>query len=123
MLLGTVDATPLEVAQMYTGLANGGRETKVVASEGSWEGLRSAQECGDARAHLSKSVEDTVQDDEEREDSLDGAQSTTDDETEKGPQEEAQSHSLLASNAVHEQTTDNAAGEVEAVDNGLERVS
>ena len=31
MLLGTVDATPLEVAQMYTGLANGGFRTSLRA--------------------------------------------------------------------------------------------
>ena len=72
------------------------------------------------RTHFAESVEDSVQHDEEGEDTLDGLQGTSNDEAKDGPEEEAEGHSLLAANAVHEKTTDQGTGEVEAVDDGAE---
>ena len=87
-----------------------------MASERRGEGLGSAQESGDTGAHLAKGVEDAVQDDEEREDGLDGPDSAAQDEAQETPEEEAEGHGLLAANPVHEEAADDAAWEVEAVD-------
>ena len=49
----------------------------------------------------------------------DGAKSAAEDETEETPENEAEGHGLFAADAVHEETADYAAGEVEAVYYGL----
>ena len=49
----------------------------------------------------------------------DGAESAAEDETEETPEEETECHGLFAADAVHEETADYAAGEVEAVYYGL----
>ncbi len=49
----------------------------------------------------------------------DGAERTAEDETEETPEEEAECHGLFAADAVHEETADYAAGEVETVYYGL----
>lgn len=49
----------------------------------------------------------------------DGAESAAEDETEETPEEEAECHGLFAADAIHEETADYAAGEVEAVYYGL----
>ena len=49
----------------------------------------------------------------------DRAKSAAKDETEETPEDEAECHGLFAADAVHEETTDYTAGEVEAIYNGL----
>ena len=100
-------------------LAHSSCEAEVVASEWGGERLGRAEESRDAGAHLAEGVEDAVQDDEEREDGLDGVQGAADDEAHDGPAEEAEGHGLLAADAVHKKTADDTAGEVETVDYGL----
>ena len=49
----------------------------------------------------------------------DGAESAAEDETEETPEEKTECHGLFAADAVHKETADYAAGEVEAVYYGL----
>ncbi len=55
--------------------------TQKVAPDWSGKALRAAEERRNARAHLSKCVEDSVQYDEQREDSLEGIQCASDNES------------------------------------------
>lgn len=73
-----------------------------------------------ARAHLSQRIEDAIEHDKQRENGLDGTEGATNDEAQDRPQEETQSHRLLAADPVHEEAADEAAGEVEAVDDSAE---
>lgn len=73
-----------------------------------------------SRTHFAKAVEKSVEHNEKREDALDWTKGTSDDETEDRPTEEAHGHGLLATDAVHEDTSDNTTREVEAVDNSPE---
>lgn len=68
------------------------------------------------RSHLSDSVENSIQDDEERKDGEKRVEGTADDESHNGPQNEAKRHGLLASNLVHEKATKKAARQVETVE-------
>lgn len=68
-------------------------------------------------AHLSKSVEDSVQDDKEREYTRDGVESASNDEGKDRPEEETQCHSLFAANLVHEKTANESSRKVKAVEN------
>ena len=102
------------------GLSERRSEAHVVASERGGEGFRGGEEGGHAGTHLTEGEEDTVHDDEEWEDRLDGAESTAEDETPDTPQGEAKGHGLLAADLVHEVTADDASGQVEAVDDCTE---
>lgn len=73
-----------------------------------------------ARAHLSQCVEDAIQHDEQGEHRLDRRKSTTNYEAENRPPEKTQSHSLSATNAIHEKSSNDATGEIEAVNNCTE---
>ena len=99
-----------------TRLSHGGCEAHVVASQRGGERLGGAEEGGDAGAHLTQGVEDTVHDDEQREHALDGPECAAEDEAEDAPEEEAERHCLLTADLVHEETAHDAAREVEAVD-------
>jgi hypothetical protein len=68
--------------------------------------------------HFAKALEDAVEDNKEGEDTLDWLQSAADDEAQDTPEQETKGHGLLAADAVHEEATDQRAGEVEAVDDG-----
>jgi hypothetical protein len=96
--------------------AHSRRKAKVVATQGGWEGLCGAEESCHAGAHLAQSVEDAIQDNKKRKNCLDRANGAAEDEPEDGPEEEAQSHGLLAANPVHEEPPYDAAGEIKAVD-------
>lgn len=72
------------------------------------------------RAHLSQCVEDAIQHDEQRKHGLDRRKRTTNDEAENRPSEKTQSHSLSATNAIHEKPSNDATREVEAVNNCTE---
>lgn len=80
--------------------------------------LNFGKHCTYTRAHLAESIKDTVKDDKQGEDGLDGAESTTDDESQNGPQHKTQSHCLLTANAVHEEATSEAAGKIKQIDHG-----
>lgn len=68
-------------------------------------------------AHFRNCIENTVHDDEEREDGFQWIQSATNDEPHERPENETQSHRLFASNLVHEVTAKKATRQVEAVEN------
>ena len=86
-----------------------------------WEGFRGCEECGYPGAHFSKGVEDAIEDDEEGKDGLDGPERPAEDEAEDTPAEKAEGHCLFAAYPIHEEATDYAAREVEAVHHGLRR--
>lgn len=94
-----------------------------MAAQRCWERFRGGKESGDAGTHFSEGVEDAVEDDEEREDFLNGSERAAEDKAEDAPAEEAEGHCLFAAYAVHEEAADYAAGEVEAIHHGLEKVS
>jgi hypothetical protein len=91
-----------------------------VATERRWEGLGRAQKGRHARPHLAEGVEDAVENDEEGEDGLNGPEGAANDESHDGPAEEAKGHGLLSTDAVHQDTADDAARQVEAVDDSLD---
>jgi hypothetical protein len=125
-----------------TGLADGGGESEEVAAERRREGLGSAQEGGNlfhvgsatvlktlfererqrtyTGTHLAKALEDAVENNKEGENTLDRLKSATDNEAQDTPEQETKSHGLLAADAVHQETADQRARKVEAVDNGSE---
>lgn len=70
-----------------------------------------------AWTHLSKSVEDSVQDDKEREYTRDGVESASNNEGKDRPEEETQCHGLLATNLVHEKTANESSRKAKAVEN------
>jgi hypothetical protein len=80
------------------------------------ERFSSTQKSGNARAHLTESIEDAIEDDEEWEDGLNWPESSAEDETQEAPEEEAESHSLLSTDLVHEESANDTTREIEAVD-------
>lgn len=68
-------------------------------------------------SHFSKGVEDSVQNDKEREYTRDGVESASNDESKNRPEEETQCHGLLATNLVHEKTANKSSRKVKAVEN------
>ena len=83
------------------GFPDGGCKPDIMAAERRREALGGAEEGRDAGAHFAEGVEDAVEDDEEREDGLDGVQGAANDEAHYRPAEEAEGHGLFSANAVH----------------------
>jgi hypothetical protein len=67
-------------------------------------------------AHLTKGVEDAVQHNEEWEHGLDRPECSSKSEAQDTPEKETEDHSLLAADFIHEEATNNATWEIEAVD-------
>jgi hypothetical protein len=97
-------------------LTNCGCETEIVPAKGSGEGFRCAKERRDSRTHFAQGVEDSVEDNEKGEHGLDGPECAAENKAENAPKEESEGHGLLASDFVHKEAANDAAGEVEAVD-------
>ena len=72
------------------------------------------------RAHLTQPVENSIQNDEERQDLHDGKDRAADDKSEDRPQDESDSHRLSPADFVHQESAENAAREIERVDGGAE---
>ena len=129
-------------ANSRSSLTDSCREAKEVATQWSWEGFGTTEERCDlfveisllwfyrilfvrvlrreftyTRTHFTEGVEDAIQDNEERQDKLDLPKSTTGYKTQKSPEAETQSHSLLTADFIHKKTTDEAAWKVETIYN------
>jgi hypothetical protein len=85
-----------------------------------WSLMAEGLEFTHTGTHLTQPVEDPIQDYEEWQNLHYGEDSTADDEAEDGPQDESESHGLPAADFVHQQSSEDAAREIENVDGSTE---
>lgn len=116
VLVGVIDSAEDCRSNCCTSLTHSSSEAKEVTADWCWERFRRDQEIVVARANAEEALEQTIQNDEQREDTVKLEHSAANDEAEDRDYGPTQSISLLASQRIDQERSQKSARQGECVD-------